>query len=119
MERGGTGFQTMMESYKDSPEHLQPVVSIHPGFLNLRLYDRLYQNDFIDTDYDGLTNAEKVTAILRMEGGQTVKSLEAKLGYQNRSRFLKEVLNPLIASGVIYKDGKPKSPRALVKLKNI
>ena len=32
MERGGTGFQTMIESYKFSPDEIQPVVSIYPGF---------------------------------------------------------------------------------------
>ena len=28
MERGGTGFQTMIEAYKKSPEKIQPVISI-------------------------------------------------------------------------------------------
>lgn len=44
MERGGTGFQTMIEAYKSSPEEIQPVVSIYPGFLNLKLFDRLYRD---------------------------------------------------------------------------
>ena len=39
MERGGTGFLTMMEAYKAFSEQLQPVISIYPGFLNLKLYD--------------------------------------------------------------------------------
>ncbi|MBR1506722.1 MAG: hypothetical protein IJ619_01785 [Eubacterium sp.] len=28
MERGGTGFQTMIESYQDSDDTIQPVVSM-------------------------------------------------------------------------------------------
>ena len=33
MEQGGTGFLTMLDSYKGYSEHLQPVVSIYPGGL--------------------------------------------------------------------------------------
>lgn len=117
MERGGTGFQTMIESYKESPEDIQPVVSIYPGFLNLRLYDRLYRDDEIVIDPEGSTDAEKVIAILRMEGPKPVKELQKALNYRNRSQFLREVINPLMESGEIYRDGKPKSPTALIKVK--
>lgn len=117
MERGGTGFQTMIESYKDSPEDLQPVISIYPGFLNLRLFDRSYNGEAIEIDLDGLTDAEKVIAILSMEGPKQVKELQEALNYSNRGQFLKIVLNPLFESGKIYRDGKPKSPGALIKIK--
>ena len=59
MERGGTGFQTMIESYEDCDEQLQPVVSIYPGFLNLRLYDRLYEEKKIES-VDGLLSDSKI-----------------------------------------------------------
>lgn len=117
MERGGTGFQTMIESYKDSPEDIQPVVSIYPGFLNLRLYDRMHKIELIDIDYDGLSKAEKLIAILKIEGPKPVKELQEAMNYNNRSLFLREVLKPLIESGDIYRDGKPKSPKSLIKLK--
>lgn len=42
MERGGTGFQTMVYSYSGYPEERQPVVMAYPGFLDLRLFDCLY-----------------------------------------------------------------------------
>lgn len=117
MERGGTGFQTMIEAYKNCPEDMQPVVSIYPGFLNLRLYDCLYHGEALEFDLDGLTNTKKVVAILKMEGPKSVKELQEILKYRSRSQFLKDVINPLIKSGDIYRDGKPKSPTSLIKIR--
>ena len=117
MERGGTGFQTMIEAYKSSPEEIQPVVSIYPGFLNLKLFDRLYRNEDIELDLEGFTDAEKVMAILKMEGPKPIKELQTTLNYRSRSQFLNEVINPLMEIGKIYRDGKPKSPTALIKIK--
>lgn len=119
MERGGTGFQTMIEAYRNSPEDIQPVVSIYPGFLNLRLFDKLYNGETVELDFKELTNTEKVIAILRTEGAKQVKELQELIGYHNRSRFLKEIINPLIESGDIYRDGKPKSPTSLIKIKRV
>ena len=116
MERGGTGFQTMIESYQDQPEHLQPVVMIYPGFLDLRLYDRLYKEDISIIDYDNLSDKETVIFILENEGPKPVKELQERLKYKSRNRFLKEVINPLMQSKDIYRDGKPKSPTSLIKL---
>ena len=117
MERSGTGFQTMIESYKDIDDDLQPVVSIYPGFLNLRLYDRLYsENELAITDTD-MSDTEKVVQILKTYGPKSVKELQSYTKYNSRSLFLAEVINPLIDSGVIFRDGKPKSPTALIKIK--
>ena len=117
MERGGTGFQAMIESYKDCDEHLQPVVSIYPGFLNLRLYDRLYEEE-IEID-DGLLSDSKkmIVELLKKEGPMLVKDLQASTKYKSRSQFLAEVLNPLMDADLIYRDGNPKSPTALIKIK--
>ena len=117
MERGGTGFQTMIEAYKNSPEELQPVVSIYPGFLNLRLYDRLYQGEIIEINLEGLDDKEKVISLLKMEGPKTVKELQEALNYRSRSFFLNTVINPLMEEGKIYRDGKPKSPTSRIRLK--
>ena len=117
MERGGTGFQTMIEAYRSSPEDIQPVVSIYPGFLNLRLFDRLYRGESIELDFEELTNAEKVIAILKMEGPKPVKELQEIMKYRSRSQFLKEVINPMMESDDIYRDGKAKSPTSLIKIK--
>ena len=118
MERGGTGFQTMIESYKSSPLEKQPVVSIYPGFLNLKLYDMLYKDIDIELDLENLTDKEKVLTILKMKGPKTVKELQTYLAYSNRTKFLNDVINPLMVSEKIYRDGKAKSPTSVIKLKD-
>lgn len=119
MERGGTGFQTMIDSYKDSADSLQPVVSIYPGFLNLRLFDRLYTEDGTTFDRNALTDSERtIIEILQTQGPRSVKELQAGTKYKSRSQFLKEVLNPLMEEGYIYRDGPAKSPTAQIKMRN-
>ncbi len=113
MERGGTGFQTMIESYKDSPEEKQPCVMIYPGFLDLRLYDRMYENE---TEIQELSDTDKILALLN-DGPKSVKELQSATDFNSRSRFLEEVINPLIKSGKIYREGSPKSPTAVLKIK--
>lgn len=115
MERGGTGFQTIIESYKDAGEAKQPGVLIYPGFLDLRLFDLLYNSQMVD---DELSDKEKVLELLRT-GPCAVKELQAVTHYKSRSIFLKEVLNPLINDGVIYRDGNPRSTKSLIKMKKI
>lgn len=116
MERGGTGFQTMIESYRGCPDELQPVISIYPGFLDLRLYDKLYERTSTDFNPESLPAHDKLITILKSEGAKSVKELQSSMGYENRGRFLKEVINPLIEEGKIYRDGKIKSPTSLIKL---
>ena len=113
MERGGTGFQTMIESYKDSPEEKQPCVMIYPGFLDLRLFDKLYQaeDDFVEK-----TDSEKIIELLK-ESPRSAKELQAVTSYKSRSRFLEEIINPLIEQEKIVRDGSPKSPASVFKLK--
>ena len=117
MERGGTGFQTMINSYRDSDDHLQPVISIYPGFLDLRLFDRLYEPMAQAWDREQMTDTEKIVQFLREEGPGSVKELQAHVGYSQRNRFLKEVINPMIRSGIIYRDGNNKSPTARICLR--
>ena len=64
-----------------------------------------------------LTATEKLVAILKMEGPTSVKELQEAMNYHSRSKFLKDVVNPLIESGEIYRDGKPKSPTSLIRIK--
>lgn len=117
MERGGTGFQTMIDSYRNSDDHLQPVVSIYPGFLDLRLFDRLYEPIAQAWDREQMPDTEKVIQFLREEGPKSVKELQAHVGYSQRNRFLKEIINPMIQSGIIYRDGNIKSPTARICLR--
>lgn len=119
MERGGTGFQTMIESYSGSAGHLQPVVLLYPGFLDLRLFDRFYEESEVYILHETFSDAQKVLELLRTEGPKRVKELQAVTNYKSRSQFLTEVINPLIIDGTIYRDGNVKSPTALIKLRNV
>ena len=113
MERGGTGFQTMIESYKDSSEEKQPCVMIYPGFLDLRLFDKLYQAEetFVEQ-----SDTEKIIKLLK-ESPRSARELQAVTSYKSRSRFLEEIINPLIKDGTIFREGSPKSPTAVFRLK--
>lgn len=112
MERGGTGFQTMIESYKDSPTEKQPCVMIYPGFLDLRLYDKLFNNSIIDSD---LSDSERILELLK-EGQKGVKELQAITKYKSRSRFLEEIINPLVEAKKIIRIGNDRSPTSIFKL---
>lgn len=113
MERGGTGFQTIIESYKDSSEEKQPCVMIYPGFLDLRLFDKLYQTEepFVEQ-----SDTEKIIKLLK-ESPRSAKELQAVTSYRSRSRFLEEIINPLIKDGTIFREGSSKSPTAVFRLK--
>ena len=69
-------------------------------------------------DDEDLSDKEKVLELLRT-GPCAVRELQAVTHYKSRSIFLKEVLNPLINDGVIYRDGNPKSTKSLIKMKKI
>lgn len=117
MERGGTGFQTMIDSYMDAPDDQQPGVLIYPGYLDLRLFDRLYQREEIRTEQGALSDKEKILLCLKKEGPKPVRELQALTDYKSRSRFLSDVINPLMEENVIYRDGNSKSPTAFIRLK--
>lgn len=117
MERGGTSFQTMIESYQDSEEHMQPVVSIYPGFLNLCLYDKLYEKHSTKINDTDMSDAERIVELLKTEGPKPVKELQKYTSYKSRSQFLTEIINPLIEADVIYRDGNAKSPKSVIKSK--
>ncbi len=113
MERGGTGFQAMINSYRGYGDEKQPGVLIYPGFLNLRLFDLLFQEE---SSSEELTDTEKVLELLK-ESPRSVKDLQAVTRFKSRSSFLSEVLNPLIEEGLVYREGSAKSPSAVIKLK--
>ncbi|MBR4779740.1 MAG: putative DNA binding domain-containing protein [Lachnospiraceae bacterium] len=116
MERGGTGFQTIIDSYKDCDETMQPVVSIYPGFLTLCLRDKLYDDNEYEKDMMNMSNSEKIIELLRTGGPQPVRELQNATNYKSRSQFLTEIVNPLLASGTVIRVGNVKSPKSVIKL---
>ena len=113
MERGGTGFQAMIEAYSDCETEKQPGVLIYPGFLDLRLFDKLYRNDAAEHE---MSDQEKVMQLLR-DGPQRVKTLQAVTKYKSRSQFLRDIINPLLADGILIRQGNAKSPTSVLILK--
>ena len=117
MERGGTGFQTMIESYEDCGETMQPVVSIYPGFLNLCLRDKLYDDNDRAMDKMSMSDSERIVELLRAEGPKPVKELQEVTSYKSRSQFLKDIINPLLDAEIVIREGNVKSPKSVIKLK--
>ena len=86
---------------------------IYPGFLDLRLFDRLYENE---VEISQLSDIDKVLTLL-IDGPKSIKELQSVTSYKSRSRFLEEVINTLIEIGKIFREGSKKSPKAVFKLK--
>ena len=84
----------------------------------MRLYDRLYGDNKVETDDTNISDVDRIVEILKNEGPKPAKELQAFTKYKSRSQFLAEVINPLIEAGVIFRDGNAKSPTALIKIKN-
>lgn len=113
MERGGPGFQAMINSYEGYGDDKQPGVLIYPGFLDLRLFDLLFQEELYPEE---LTDIDKVIELLK-ESPKSVKDLQAVTRFKSRSRFLAAILNPMIEQGVVYREGSARSPTSVIKLK--
>lgn len=114
MERSGTGIQAIMNSYSGESPERQPCLMIYPGFINLRLFDRLYQPD--DDSFHLLNDTEKVLALLE-DGPKFARNLQRVTRYSTRSKFLKDIIDPLLENGTIVREGNIKSPQLVFKLK--
>ena len=85
--------------------------------MNLKLFDTLYKR------YDGNENdknadkKEKLLYILEDSGSMRINDLQYELDYTNRTRFLNDIINPLIEEGEIYRDGNKKSPNSVIRIK--
>ncbi len=113
-ERSGTGIQAIMDSYKNAPQSKQPCLMIFPGFINLRMFDMLAQEES-EVDVHILTDKEKVLRLLQ-EGPKHARQLQAATPYKNRTRFLRDVMNPLLEQGIVVREGNPKSPLSTFRL---
>lgn len=116
MERGGTGFLTMIKSYECYAKEKQPVVMLYPGFLDLRLFDLLYDGAYeIEPDrYD----KEREAVIMALKTGpKTTSKLQEYSRYKSRSTLISKVIDPLIQEGIIERVGNRKSPSSYIRLK--
>ena len=81
------------------------------------MFDKLYYAEDSETSEAGMSDSERVIAMLEEEGPKPIRELQAITNYKSRSQFLAEIINPLIQEERIYRDGSDKSPKALIKLK--
>lgn len=113
MERGGTGFQTIMDSYNEFEESKKPVIMIFNGYLLIRLFDLYYLKENKLNIDDIVLNDEEKKVISSLKTGQKgIKELQENSKYKSRSKFIEFVISPLINKRLIRKIGKEKSPYA-------
>lgn len=60
---------------------------------------------------------KKVLEFIRQNGPAHVKDLQAATRFKSRAQFLKEVLNPLLESGVVFREGNSRSPASTIVLR--
>lgn len=124
MERSGSGFQTIFDSYKSYDKKYQPSVNCYEGYFILRLHDVLYDqtdSDQIDfqscSDFEGFTEDQKNVILSLSENPKGIRELQDNSSYSSRSGFMKAVIKPLLDKGVIQRNGNEKSKTAVYYLK--
>lgn len=126
MERGGTGFQTIADAYRNVPVEKQPVVSSYPGFLKLILFDLQFAEEHEEpsdrTEMPGGTSspAEDREAVMRLlaTGPRTAKELQSMSSNKSRSGFLRSVLNSLTKENRIRRS-RSRGPKTTYELTDI
>jgi hypothetical protein len=63
-----------------------------------------------------MSDSERILELLRVEGPKPVRELQEVTNYKSRSQFLTEVINPLLADGIVIREGNVKSPKSVIKL---
>lgn len=125
MECGGTGFTTIVNSYKDCGINKQPVVLSYPGFFIIRLYDMQYEEvQYKEVQYKGIEETvnnnllfvendekERVLSLLK-NGPKKVKDLQYNSIYSSRAYFNEKIIIPLINDKKIKRIGNEKSPNS-------
>lgn len=119
MERGGTGFETIISSYREADKEKQPVVMSYPGFLIVRLYDLLYAGDEVVGDEIIEMKTDVRSMVLRRlsKGPAAISELQELSSYKSRSHFIFDLIRPLMDSGLIEKIGNTYSPKSYYQLK--
>lgn len=120
MERSGSGFKTIYDSYENATEDKKPVVLSYPGFLVIRLFDLLWMGQTKVITRDALTpigkEKQRVINLLSKED-LGIKEILNSSPFKSRRYFIEHVINPLISDGSIERVGNLKSKNAFFKLK--
>lgn len=124
MERSGSGFTTIFDSYKNYDEKYQPAVLCYAGYFILRLYDVLFDEVFGEkTNIETNDQLSKLTVDQRniidklADGPKGIKELQKNSSYTSRAGFLRGVITPLLELEIIQRNGSEKSKSAVYSLK--
>ncbi len=125
MERSGSGFQTIFDSYKKYDEEHQPSVLCYAGYFILRLHDVLFDeingNNNISSEANNelndLTFEQKKVISKLASGPKGIKELQNDSLYTSRSGFMKSVMKPLLECDMVKRNGNEKSKTAVYSLK--
>ncbi len=120
MERSGSGFKTIYDSYENAAEDKKPVVLSYPGFLIIRLFDLFWVKQKEAVIHDALTPIDKekqrVINLLEKEN-LGIKVILNDSTFKSRRYFIEHVIDPLIVDGTIERVGNIKSKNAFFRLK--
>lgn len=118
MERSGTGIQTIMSIYSSSPSSRQPCLLLYPDMINIRLYALSPEASAVEdkTPLRGSATSRAVVLSLLRSGPKGTRELQTAVHYNDRNRFLKDVIDPLIREGVVVREGNIKSPKSVLRL---
>lgn len=112
MERYAYGLQAIESCYSSAPNDRQPCIMFFPKHTTIKLSDILYQ---ADAHVEEMTETERVIELLK-EGPKFPKELQAVTSYKSRSRFINDILTPLIEKEIIKRNGNPRSPNSTISL---
>lgn len=118
MERSGTGFKTIYDSYTNNADDKKPVVLSYQGFLIIRLFDLNWSNQQLNelgATQTSQIDCEKQRVVALLEKGNCgIKELHANSAFKSRAYFIERIINPLIDEGAIKRIGNTKSKNAFL-----
>lgn len=118
MERGGTDFLTIFDSYKSYDNVKQPVIECYEGFITITIYDILTSNFIFNQTINSFvpTVEQKRVIELLKDESKTLLELMNNSKYSSKSAFIKYVIRPLLDNNIITRIGNNNSPTMKYKL---
>ena len=118
MERSGSGFKAIYDSYSNTEENKKPVVLSYSGFFIIRLFDLLWDEENASNDFTNPIDKERqrVINLLRKENAG-IKEIQKDSLFKSRKTLYSQVITPLANDGIIERIGNSKSKYAYFRLK--
>lgn len=118
MERSGSGFKAIYDSYNNVDESKKPVVLSYSGFFIIRLFDLIWNEEDSLNDFTNPIDRERqrVINLLRKEN-VGIKEIQKDSLFKSRKAIYNQVITPLTNDGIIERVGSSKSKNAYFRLK--